>query len=146
MTSGLEKLEGDKEQGHHPTRPQKLEMNDHIREARAKKDNSMAVGMNLVKTGQADAFVTAGNTGMAMYFGIKTFGMIPGVDRPCLAAVFPVQGWQVCHRGHWRQRGMQTGIFGAVRPDVQRLFTPDAGSGEPEDWSDCQWRRRRQRQ
>lgn len=91
LTSGLEKLEGDKSRVTIQHAPQKLEMNDHIREARAKKDNSMAVGMNLVKTGQADAFVTAGNTGMAMYFGIKTFGMIPGVDRPCLAAVFPVQ-------------------------------------------------------
>lgn len=91
LTSGLEKLEGDKSRVTIQHAPQKLEMNDHIREARAKKDNSMAVGMNLVKVGQADAFVTAGNTGMAMYFGIKTFGMIPGVDRPCLAAVFPVQ-------------------------------------------------------
>ena len=67
-------------------------MEDHIRDARAKKENSMAVGMNLVKSGKAHAFVTAGNTGMAMYFGIKSFGMIPGVDRPCLVAVFPVEG------------------------------------------------------
>lgn len=91
LTSGLEKLEGDKSRVTIQHAPEKLEMNDHIREARAKKDNSMVVGMNLVKSGQADAFVTAGNTGMAMYFGIKTFGMIPGVDRPCLSAVFPVQ-------------------------------------------------------
>lgn len=91
LTSELEKLEGDKSRVTIQHAPEKLEMNDHIREARAKKDNSMVVGMNLVKSGQADAFVTAGNTGMAMYFGIKTFGMIPGVDRPCLSAVFPVQ-------------------------------------------------------
>ncbi len=51
----------------------------------------MAVGMSLVKAGEAQAFVTAGNTGMAMYFGTKTFGLIPGVIRPCLCATFPVK-------------------------------------------------------
>lgn len=70
---------------------QALEMSDHIAEARAKRDNTMRVGMDLVKDGQADAFVSAGNTGMGMYFGTKTFGMLPGVDRPCLAATFPTR-------------------------------------------------------
>lgn len=72
--------------------PQTLEMSDHIAEARAKRENSMQVGMSLVKAGHADAFLTAGNTGMGMYFGRKVFGMLPGVDRPCLAATFPVKG------------------------------------------------------
>lgn len=52
---------------------------------------SMAVGIDLVKSGEADAFVTAGNTGGAMttaYFRLET---IPGVDRPALAATFPVK-------------------------------------------------------
>ncbi|MGI6250446.1 MAG: phosphate acyltransferase PlsX [Anaerolineaceae bacterium] len=71
--------------------PQALDMSDHIAEARTKKDNSMRVGMDFVKSGQADAFVTAGNTGMAMYFGTKAFGPIPGVLRPCLCGVFPVK-------------------------------------------------------
>lgn len=73
---------------------QTLEMSDHIQEARAKKDNTMQVGMNLLKSGQADAFVTAGNTGMAMYFAMRTLGMIEGVARPCLVAVLPVEGGQ----------------------------------------------------
>jgi len=51
----------------------------------------MRVGMELVKSGEGDAFVTAGNTGMAMYFAKKTFGDIKGVIRPCLCAVFPVR-------------------------------------------------------
>jgi len=71
-----------------------LEMSDHIQEARAKKDNTMQVGMDLIKAGKADAFVTAGNTGMAMYFAMKTLGMIEGVARPCLVAVLPVEGGQ----------------------------------------------------
>lgn len=72
--------------------PEWLEMSDHIQEARAKKQNTMAVGMQLVKSGEAQAFVTAGNTGMAMYFGTKIFGLIPGLIRPCLCTTLPVNG------------------------------------------------------
>src|SRR5512139_758353 len=44
-----------------------LEMSDKPAEnARRKSQNSMAVGMDLIKSGEADAFVTAGNTGGAM--------------------------------------------------------------------------------
>lgn len=51
--------------------------------------NSMAVGIDLVKNGQADAFVTAGNTGAASVTAFFRLGVIPGVDRPGLAPVFP---------------------------------------------------------
>ncbi len=71
--------------------PEALDMSDHIMEARAKKQNSMRVGMELVKSGEADAFVSAGNTGMAMYFAQKTIGTIRGVNRPSLCALFPVK-------------------------------------------------------
>jgi len=52
-------------------------------------DNSMAVGLDLVKKGEADAFVTAGNTGAAMITALFRLGRIRGVDRPALAPVFP---------------------------------------------------------
>lgn len=71
--------------------PEALDMSDHILEARGKTQNTMRVGMELVKVGEGDAFVTAGNTGMAMYFAKKVFGDIKGVIRPCLCAVFPVR-------------------------------------------------------
>jgi phosphate acyltransferase len=71
--------------------PEALDMTDHILEARSKKQNSMRVGMELVKAGDGDAFVTAGNTGMAMYYAKKVFGDIKGVIRPSLCAVFPVR-------------------------------------------------------
>lgn len=71
--------------------PEVLAMDDDIREARAKKQNTMNVGMQLIKDGKAQAFVTAGNTGMAMYFGTKLFGLIKGVSRPCLCANFPTK-------------------------------------------------------
>jgi len=51
--------------------------------------NSMAVGMDLVKSGQADAFVTAGNTGAAMVTALLRLGRIRGVDRPAVAPIFP---------------------------------------------------------
>jgi len=51
--------------------------------------NSMAVGIDLVKNGEADTFVTAGNTGAASVTAYFRLGTIPGVDRPGLAPVFP---------------------------------------------------------
>ncbi len=51
--------------------------------------NSMAVGIDLVKKGEADAFVTAGNTGAAMVTSLFRLGRIRGVERPALAPVFP---------------------------------------------------------
>ena len=54
--------------------------------------NSMAVGMDLVKDGEADAFVTAGNTGGALATAFFRLGTISGVERPALTALFPVKG------------------------------------------------------
>ncbi len=91
LKTKLDALRGNKSRVHLCHAPQALDMSDHIQEARAKKDNSMRVGMEYVKSGQADAFVTAGNTGMAMYYAIKVFRSIKGLLRPCLCAVFPVK-------------------------------------------------------
>ena len=51
--------------------------------------NSMAVGYDLVKNGEADAFVTMGNTGAAMVTALFRLGRIRGVDRPALAGPIP---------------------------------------------------------
>jgi phosphate acyltransferase len=59
------------------------------RAVRAKRDSSMRVGLRLVREGQADGFVTAGNTGAAMASAKMVLGALPGVDRPALAAVLP---------------------------------------------------------
>ena len=82
---------GNRSRVHIAHAPEALDMSDHIAEARSKKLNTMRVGMDLVKAGEGDSFVTAGNTGMAMYYAKKIFGDIPGVIRPCLCAVFPVR-------------------------------------------------------
>jgi len=92
LSSGLAAQPGDKSHIRIVHAPEAIDMTDHIQEARAKKQNTMQVGMELVKQGEAQAFVTAGNTGMAMYFGTKIFGLMPGVIRPCLSTTFPVKG------------------------------------------------------
>src|SRR6266498_973380 len=51
--------------------------------------NSMAKGVDLVKNGEADAFVTAGNTGAAMVTSLFRLGRIRCVDHPALAGPFP---------------------------------------------------------
>jgi glycerol-3-phosphate acyltransferase PlsX len=50
---------------------------------------SMAIGIDLVKKGEADAFVTAGNTGAGMVTALFRLGRMRGVDRPALAGPFP---------------------------------------------------------
>lgn len=73
--------------------PEVLEMTDKpARAARGKAQNSMAVGMDLLKEGKADAFVTAGNTGGAMATALFRLGRIRGVKRPAVAPTIPVQG------------------------------------------------------
>ncbi len=57
--------------------------------ARRKRDNSMAVGMRLVKAGEADAFCTVGHTGGALTAGHMVFRRIPGVHRAVLTTPFP---------------------------------------------------------
>jgi len=72
--------------------PEVLEMGDKpAANARRKAQNSMAIGMDLIKEGQADAFITAGNTGGAMANALFHLGRIRGVKRPALTALFPVR-------------------------------------------------------
>ena len=77
--------------------PEVLEMSDKpARSARGKAENSMAVGMDLIKSGDGDAFVTAGNTGGAMANGLFRLGRIRGVKRPALTVLLPVVGGGHC--------------------------------------------------
>ena len=74
--------------------PEMLTMEDKgmalvLKARRPNSKNSMAVGIDLVKNGHAEAFVTAGNTGAASVTAYFRLGTIPGVERPGLAPVFP---------------------------------------------------------
>ena len=56
---------------------------------RGKKDSSMRVAINLVKDGEADAAVSAGNTGALMATGRFVLRMLPGIDRPAICTAIP---------------------------------------------------------
>ncbi len=56
---------------------------------RSKKKSSIKVGLELVKSGDADAFVSAGNTGAVLAFSTFTLRLLKGVDRPAIAIQLP---------------------------------------------------------
>jgi glycerol-3-phosphate acyltransferase PlsX len=56
---------------------------------RRKRDSSLWVAAELVRQGEAAAFVSAGNTGAAMTIAMVVLGVLPGVDRPAIAVVLP---------------------------------------------------------
>jgi glycerol-3-phosphate acyltransferase PlsX len=115
---------------------------------KAKRPNSktsMAVGIDLVKNGQADAFITAGNTGGAMTTAYFRLGTIPGVERPALAATFPVKDGHClvldiganpdCKPEHLVQFGIMGSVYvnkarGIAKPRVAILSNgEEAGKG-----------------
>jgi glycerol-3-phosphate acyltransferase PlsX len=56
-----------------------------------KKQSSMRVCFDLVKAGQADAVVSAGNSGAMMACGLFVLGRLPGVERPAIVTTFPTK-------------------------------------------------------
>lgn len=56
---------------------------------RSKKDSSMRVAINLVKSGRAGAAVSAGNTGALMAISRFVLKTLPGIDRPAISATLP---------------------------------------------------------
>ena len=68
---------------------ERIEMDDPPTVVRKKRHSSLVVCAELVREGNAQAMVSAGNTGAAMVAAKLFLGALPGVDRPALAAVFP---------------------------------------------------------
>jgi len=79
-----------------------------------KPNNSMSVGMSLVKDGKAEAFVTAGNTGAAFFNAVMILRKISGISRPALAAIIPVKNGNCVF--------MDTGANADCRPDFLLEF------------------------
>lgn len=65
-----------------------------VRAVRSKKDSSIVKGLNMVKNGEADVFLSAGSTGALLAGGLFILGRIQGIDRPTLATIYPVIGQQ----------------------------------------------------
>ena len=96
--------------------------------------NSMAIGLDLVKQGQAQAFVTAGNTGAAAATAYFRLGTLPGVERPALAPAFPTrQGTCVvldigANPDCKPENLLQFGIMGSLYAEkVRRVTQPRVG-------------------
>ena len=60
-----------------------------VKAIRHKKDSSLVVGLNMLKDGEGDMFVSAGNTGALIVGSRLLLGRIRGVDRPALASIYP---------------------------------------------------------
>jgi glycerol-3-phosphate acyltransferase PlsX len=63
---------------------------------RGKRDSSMRVAVDLVKNGEADACVSAGNTGGLMAISRFVLKMLPGVERPAIASMLPTMHGRCC--------------------------------------------------
>ena len=63
-----------------------------VKAVRTKKDSSIVVGLNMIKKGEGDVFISAGSTGALLAGGLFILGRIQGIDRPTLATVYPVIG------------------------------------------------------
>ncbi|MCP4543415.1 MAG: phosphate acyltransferase PlsX [Chloroflexi bacterium] len=70
--------------------PEVIEMHEHSDAVKRKKDASIRVGMRMLKQGQADAFVSAGNTTAVLASAIFDLKRIRGIRRPALGSIYPV--------------------------------------------------------
>ncbi len=98
---------------------------------RKKKDSSMRVAINLVKSGEVQACVSAGNTGALMATAKFVLKMLPGIDRPAIIAELPstvgtmhmldIGANTVCTADHLFQFAVMGSI---VTADVAKIEAP----------------------
>ena len=116
---------------------EEVEMHEAVASAlRGKKDSSMRVAIDLVKAGDADAAISAGNTGALMAISRFVLKTLPGIDRPAIASILPTVGGHVyvldlganvdCQAEHLRQFGIMGSLLVSVlehreRPSVGLL-------------------------
>ena len=60
-----------------------------VKAIRRKTDSTLVVGLNMLKDGQGDMFVSAGNTGALVVGSRLILGRVRGIDRPTLASIYP---------------------------------------------------------
>lgn len=70
--------------------PELIGMDEHpVQAVRRKKQSPVAVGLRMVRDGEADAFVSAGHSGATMAGAVFIVGRAPGIERPALTTIFP---------------------------------------------------------
>ena len=63
-----------------------------VKAIRRKTESSMVVGLNMVRDGHGDIFISGGNTGALVVGSRMILGRIEGIDRPVLASIYPCLG------------------------------------------------------
>jgi glycerol-3-phosphate acyltransferase PlsX len=98
---------------------------------RKKKNSSMRVAIDMVKDGEADACVSAGNTGALMAMSKYVLKMLPGIDRPAIIAELPAIGGTVhmldlgANTVSDPQQLFQFAVMGSiVTGDIRRIAKP----------------------
>ncbi|MEA3383116.1 MAG: phosphate acyltransferase PlsX [Campylobacterota bacterium] len=66
-----------------------ISMTDHATDALKRKESSAYIAIDLVKNGEADAYVSAGHSGASMSLATLRIGRIKGVSRPAIATLMP---------------------------------------------------------
>ena len=114
-----------------------------LKALRKKKDASIAVAFDLVKRGEADAVISAGNSGATLAAGVLALGRMEGVERPAIASIVPTDRGPVvfidvganvdCRPGHLMQfaimaNAFATGCLGIENPKVGLLSIGEEGS------------------
>ena len=101
---------------------------------RGKRDSSMRVAINLVKSGEAQACVSAGNTGALMAISRFVLKTLPGIERPAIASILPTLQGRTCvldlgaNVECTPQHLLQFGIMGAtLMASVEHIAKPSVG-------------------
>ncbi len=117
--------------------PDAIGMQEHVgRETLRRRESSIHVALELVKRGDAEAFVSLGNTGAVLALALAVLGRLPGVQRPALGALIPRSSGpkllldaganaeaKVSHLVQWAQLGAayMRAVVGVADPAVALL-------------------------
>lgn len=101
---------------------------------RGKRDSSMRVAVNLVKSGEAQACISAGNTGALIAISRFVLKTLPGIERPAIASILPTLRGRTCMLDLGAniecapQHLLQFGIMGAtLMASVEHIAKPSVG-------------------
>jgi glycerol-3-phosphate acyltransferase PlsX len=110
--------------------PDVIGMSDPATGALRNAGSSIRVAANLVATRQAAALFSAGHTGATVLSAYSAFGLIPGVDRPALAAALPTRGGSAvlldsganveCRPQHLLQFAIMGAVYARVALGIER--------------------------